>query len=315
MKKVLFATTALIATASIAAAEVRISGYGRFGVDYNEANKLVPGRSSTNITSRLRLQFDMSTETDSGVTLGARLRMQTESRDNVVNGNGLAGTTSANGARFFAAFGPLTVFVGNIIGALDNLPGIYLPTTSVAIGVDGMGFNQLVLTDAYTAGTSTGIGPNGVEALYSANGFVGHISWAQAPGIGGVSRTGIMGSYNWSNFTVAAAYQDSSAANNNIWAITGSADYDTWGVQIAYADNDGSTKWMLAGNVDVGAAGNIVGYYSDNSAAGLLGTGADGSAYGIEYNYDLGGGSTFIVAVGQNAMSNTEAQAGVRFNF
>ena len=38
MKKVLFATTALIATASMAAAEVRISGYGRFGLDYNDSN-------------------------------------------------------------------------------------------------------------------------------------------------------------------------------------------------------------------------------------------------------------------------------------
>jgi len=33
MKKILFATTALIATASVAAADVRISGYGRFGLD------------------------------------------------------------------------------------------------------------------------------------------------------------------------------------------------------------------------------------------------------------------------------------------
>jgi outer membrane protein OmpU len=34
MKKILFATTALIATAGMAAAEVRLSGYGRFGLDY-----------------------------------------------------------------------------------------------------------------------------------------------------------------------------------------------------------------------------------------------------------------------------------------
>ena len=38
MKKVLFATTALIATAGMAAADgnVKISGYGRFGLDYNQ---------------------------------------------------------------------------------------------------------------------------------------------------------------------------------------------------------------------------------------------------------------------------------------
>jgi opacity protein-like surface antigen len=32
MKKILFATTALVATASVAAADVTFSGYGRFGV-------------------------------------------------------------------------------------------------------------------------------------------------------------------------------------------------------------------------------------------------------------------------------------------
>ena len=82
MKKVLFATTALIATASVAAADVRISGYGRFGLDYNEnADRVgnVPtgalnGGAETSLTSRLRLQFDMSTETDNGVAFGARFR-------------------------------------------------------------------------------------------------------------------------------------------------------------------------------------------------------------------------------------------------
>ena len=36
MKKVLFATTALVATASVAAADVTWSGYGRFGLQYEE---------------------------------------------------------------------------------------------------------------------------------------------------------------------------------------------------------------------------------------------------------------------------------------
>jgi outer membrane protein OmpU len=36
MKKILIATTALVATASVAAADVRLSGYARFGVQYNE---------------------------------------------------------------------------------------------------------------------------------------------------------------------------------------------------------------------------------------------------------------------------------------
>lgn len=354
MKKVLFATTALIATAGMAAADVRISGYGRFGVDYNGAK----ATQKSTITSRLRIQFDMSTETDSGIVLGARLRMQTENRDNVVNGNagagapgyydangngvrdagetiqgaGRNGTTTANGARFFIGYGGLSVYVGNIIGALDNLPGIYLPTTSVSVGVDGMGFAHLVWTDTYDAGTSTGAGPSGIEALYSVAGFTGHISYSQDNF--GFGRTGFMAAYSWGDHTVAAAYQSSDFINNNIGAITYTGQFNRFGVRVAYADNDGSSKFMVAVDFEVGAAGNIVAYYSDNSnknyAAGG-GLSIDGSSYGLEYNMDLGGGATFVAGIvsQQNVDTipdpadltmntfarNTSAQVGVRFNF
>ncbi|MFC3119052.1 porin [Jhaorihella thermophila] len=117
-KKVLFATTALIATAGMAAADVKISGYGRFGLDYNDANdRAVNGISKTTITSRLRLQFDMSTETDSGVAFGARFRAQAESRDNTPGG------ATFNGARFFVGYQGISVYVGNIIGAIEKHAG------------------------------------------------------------------------------------------------------------------------------------------------------------------------------------------------
>ena len=210
MKKVLFATTALIATAGMAAADVRISGYGRFGLDYNEANKGTPAaadldrsdRPEFSITSRLRLQFDMSTETDSGVTLGARFRAQAESRDgrpasgpiNLVDLNSdgtyddvqAGGGAQFNGARFFATWQGLTVAVGNILGAIENTPGLYLETRSAGTGIDGMGFVSLVTNvngnyfnwDAYS---SAGYGvDNGVEVLYSAGGFNGQISYSNS---------------------------------------------------------------------------------------------------------------------------------------
>jgi len=178
MKKILFATTALIATASVAAADVRISGYGRFGLDYNDGNdKAVNNISQSTVTSRLRLQFDMSTETDGGVSFGARFRAQAESRDNTPNG------AAFNGARFFASYEGFTLQVGNIIGAVENTPGLYLETRTAGIGIDGAGFQSVVTIvngegfdwDAYSSG---GTGANGVEVIYSANGFTGHISFS-----------------------------------------------------------------------------------------------------------------------------------------
>jgi len=57
----------------MAAAAVTFGGLGRFGVHYSEANKDKP-EGDTNLTSRLRLQVDMSTQSDAGIELGGRFR-------------------------------------------------------------------------------------------------------------------------------------------------------------------------------------------------------------------------------------------------
>lgn len=362
MKKILFATTALIATASVAAADVRISGYGRFGLDYNQDNDQlrsnnvgqflgVPnGGNNTNITSRLRLQFDMSTETDNGVAFGARFRAQAESRDN----RG-ARTANFNGARFFASYEGFTLQVGNIIGAVENTPGLYLETRTAGIGIDGAGFQSVVTNvngnfaggpgslnesfnwDAYSSG---GGGVNGVEVLYSANGFTGHISYSAQNGTTATpaqtSRVGAMVAYTFGDWTAALSFQDSDALFQDKAVFTVAGNLGQFGVRFAYADNDGIDKWGLYGNMDIGAAGNLLLYVTDEGAvsggdvvlgrgdnrdasasnSGVLGTGgSEGTGYGIHYSYDLGGGVSFEAGARQASWDNTTAQAGVYFSF
>jgi outer membrane protein OmpU len=342
MKKVLFATTALIATASVAAADVRISGYGRFGLDYNDANDSnVNGISKTTITSRLRLQFDMSAETDSGVGFDARFRIQAESRDNVVGA-----TRQANGARFGVTYEGFRVNVGNIIGAVENTPGTYLETRTAGTGVDGAGFvshvgnvsNEYFNWDAYSSG---GSGVNGVEALYSAGGFTGHISYSKRnnstvnPGVGNgaanaAARSAIMLAYNFGDFNVAASYQDSDFAWEKKAIITGSYDGGNWGVRLAYADNDGIGKVGLYGNYDIGAASNILLWVTneDSVSAADVANGrgdnrdsvagsnmGEGTSYGIHYSYDLGGGASFETGYRRASNDNDTFQAGVYFSF
>lgn len=358
MKKILFATTALVATASVAAADVRLSGYGRFGLDYNEANdSAVNGVSSTTLTSRLRLQVDMTTETDNGVTFGARFRAQAESRDNsgasgpltVVDTNAdgtldsaqLGGGAIFNGARFYVTSGGFTLGVGNIIGAIENAPGLYLETRAAGIGIDGAGFESLVTNvngesfnwDAYS---SSGFGANGVEVLYSAGGFSGHISYSQdnetyaLRNNAGIDRTAINLAYTFGDWTAAIAYQDSSAMWEDKLFLSVAGDLGIFGVRLAYADNDGISKYGLYGNVDIGAAGNLVAYVTqeDSVDAGDVANGRadnrdgvagsnnrEGTGYGIHYSYDLGGGVSFEAGARESSNDNTTVQAGVYFSF
>lgn len=364
MKKVLFATTALIATASVAAADVRMSGYGRFGLDYNSNNgDLVnnglantAGISETNITSRLRLQFDMSTEADGGIGFNARFRVQAESRD------GVAGTGAFNGARFGVTYGGLAVNVGNIIGAVENAPGLYVTgTRSAGTGIDGMGFHSLVLKSAsattgavgtafnWDAYSSAGVGSNGIEALYSVGGFTGHVSYSQRNGgavIGtanGEQRTAVMVSYSFSDYYVTAAFQSADNAatytttngtvlnpNDGMYFLAAGGDFGQFGAKIAYGSTDVADSVTLEGNMDIGAASNLVVWVNstdvdanllaDTTVVGTSTIGAnagasDGTSFGINYQYDLGGGATFVAGYVDEADDDNQFQAGVYFSF
>ncbi|TDE35989.1 porin [Antarcticimicrobium sediminis] len=331
MKKVLFATTALIATASMAAAEVRISGYGRFGIDYNDANdRAVNAVPSTTITSRLRLQFDMSTETDGGVVLGARTRAQIESRDNA------PGIGAFNGARFYASYGGFTLGVGNIIGAIENMPGLYLETRTAGTGIDGAGFVSLVTNvsneyfnwDAYSSGLGGG-GANGVEVLYTSGAFNGHLSYSTNNGAVAVDRAAVGVSYTFGDWTAALAAQDTDELWGDKVAVSIAGDLGQYGVRLAYADNEGISKWGLYGNMDIGAASNVLVWVTEEDAVSaadvLAGRGdnrdtalldrGEGTSYGIHYSYDLGGGASFEAGWRESSADNTTVQAGVYFSF
>ncbi|CUH99132.1 porin [Leisingera aquaemixtae] len=343
MKKVLFATTALIATAGMAAAEVKISGYGRFGLDWNEANDVAgdaDNTSETNLTSRFRLTFDVSTETDGGVTVGGRIRAQAENRD------GAQGRATFSSPQFHVAYGGLRVNVGNIWGAIDSAPGLYLNTTSVGTGIDGMGFNSLAIKGAgFDTFTSAGVGRGGIEAIYSAGGFTGHISYSKQNGTdgnddaNGEERTAIMLNYSFGDYFVTGAYQsaDNGATglttggqtvelNDELVFVAAGADFGQFGATLQYAQTEQADAVTLAGEAEVGAASTVIAWVSstdsnnvdtDLATAGIQDGVNDGTAFGINYEYDLGGGVTFVAGYVNDGSDSEEnsVQAGLHFSF
>ncbi len=294
MKKVLFATTALVATASVAAADVSFSGYGRFGVLYTDDGV----NDSTDLTSRFRLQIDATAESDAGVTVGGRIRLEGEERD-AAAGN----RPQVNGVRYFARSGGLEVGVGNIFGALEFMPGMY----PIDLGLTGHSYDYTAYNfrgDAYSSGGLGNGGDNGVEVLYSAGDLSVHVSGSDTD-----DRIAAHVAYTWNGWTFAVGAQDSDNAADTEFAASVGGSFGMADVTLAFADNgtDGDHV-VLAGRFDVGAATNVEVYVADADYFAE-------TSYGIDFNHDMGGGTSLRGGISSTGSDVTLFDMGVRFNF
>lgn len=303
MKKVLFATTALVAGAlatpqvasaqSVSAgnADISFGGYARWGLFYDDS-----AVDETSITSRWRFQIDATAESDAGVLFGARTRIQ-------INNGATGGTTNA--ARFFLRTGGLEVGVGNIQGALEFMPGQY----PIDLGLTGLGYDYTAYAfnaDAYSSGGAGAAGRNGVEVVYNAGDFGVHLSASEGAG----DRVALAVDYTVGGWTLALGLQDSSTAGDTEVTVTAGGDIGPANVTIAYADNGSNgDHFVLAGRFDVGASTNVEAYFADADSF------ADDNSYGVDFNHSMGGGTSLRGGIVKRGGGQTAADFGVRFNF
>lgn len=285
MKKILLASTALVLSAGIAAAEVRVTGDGRMGVDRAAA----VGGPTTNLSGRVRINFGLSASGDHGLTFGGTLRV----------GQYFAGGTStsliSNGSVFIQA-GGLRVTYGDIDGAVANTVAIY----GGGLGYTGRvgrpnthgAFNTAYL-EGDTGATST------VRADYSMSGFT--VSVAGRQGVANDAEIAV--AYSASGFGVAVGYEEGGQ-----WSVSATYAAGAFGVGALVTDVGANTNARIWGSYDMGAVrvAAIVGRVAGNTSAGL----------GVRYG--LGGGANFHAAVGSEVaggVRQTTAQVGVTFAF
>ncbi len=337
MKKVLFASTALIATASVAAAEVRFSGYGRFGIGYLEdrgfttttttasgaTNTFFNEADETILVSRFRLNLDANVETDGGVEFSGRVRLQADEDAST----GEANSAGLNGARFSVIYGGLRVDAGNVAGAFDNLANYYgnEPGLENFIGqYSGVDYNFL----GYS---STGSGSNAVFFQYAVGDFAFGASYDQATIFQGqgvsndADRWDISATYTFNNITAALAYGQTDsdgilADDPSLLVLTLGAEFGDFSGTVFVADDktevdetDG-TAWGVSAAYNVGSALTLTFAYGDGNADGDL------QQYGIGALYDLGGGASLRGGIGNSDCdicddSQLRADFGAQFNF
>ena len=340
MKKILLATTLLGASAGMAAADVTISGYGRFGLQYteNRGSVAVIGLDEeeidagvfeardTVISSRLRLNIDATKETDVGVTFGARLRIQSDSGDF---------DTSANTAQFTVAYEGLTVGVGNIDTAADSVKLTYASEMGFedssygdsaggffAYRSKGSSLNRLISEGVgeFLDDVAYLDGYQGISATYSFGDINTYFSYVNpnqyAKGLDIEKEVGIAADWTNGQITVAGSY----TAN-----ATGVKDYNHFFLGAAYAfgdatvglnyynfdyKSDSDSQVTLYGNYKFGDT-TVRAYVSDLNTDEKTDV-----AYGLGADYSLGEGARISGSIQSGFDDDTSsADLGVRFDF
>jgi outer membrane protein OmpU len=288
MKKVLFATSALVATAGIASADIAISGDGRMGiVNVEDAAGL---DNETQFSSRLRVAFTASGTTDGGIAFGGGVRA-----DNAAGGAaGTAGSVYISGA-----FGKITM--GDIDSAHEaatgDLHGVgYGPNAQNEMGYIGGGDDE------------------GVSYTYSMNGLNLFLSAGQPQADSNDDETAFGVNYTISGVTVGVGSASDGAVDETSVAISGSV--AGVALKAIVLDRDNHT---VTGESGFSASYAFTDAFSMSAFTRTTESAAADRDYtGVGFAYNLGGGATLaggIVDGGGATNDDTAMDFGVKFSF
>lgn len=336
MKKFLLATSVLVATAGVAAAEVTLSGDARMGV-------IDPfGEQDISFTSRARVTFTLSGESDSGLAFGGSFRADNAGGLTIQNGvDGVFDPTDPDdlnvGGATLGRAG--SVFISGTFGKLSM--GDVDDAALSAVGqVSGVGLTGLGDLNEISYMGTEGNFFNDPTALYeySTNGFTFYFSMTNpsyvpfdtnddgviddGEGFGTDETIAAGAKYAIDNYSFGlgyenAAFETTGGQENIVLGASG-----TWGgftlkaVGSYASGNVEGSQYAFSVDYAMDAWG-FTAFYNDesgleygsdtdfNDANGALegDQWSTSAAYGIGVSYDLGGGAS---VVGGYAYNSTE---------
>ncbi|NHB75844.1 porin [Rhodobacter calidifons] len=295
MKKILLATSALVMVAGAAAAEVKLSGSARMGLIFDGEDTL--------LTSRVRVVFTMSGETDTGLSFGASMRSDqfggNQKKDSAGDLLGSSQTGNNDSTVYVSGpFGKLTL--GDVDTAAEGLVGHVS-----GVGLTGLGdWNELRY-----------LGHEKTAALYeySAGDLTFALSAGQIEDLDGVAANddaySVAVKYAPGDYSVALGYETAGGVDHI--ALGASATFGGATVKFVASDTDISgdpTQYALSLDYKVDAATFTI-FATDEGTT---------NNYGIGAAYDLGGGAKVvggIVKVDDSSVDDTIADLGLSFKF
>ncbi len=304
MKKILFATTALVATAGFVSADVALSGYAEMGIQGGDG---LP--TDAEFHHDIDVKFTLSGETDNGLSFGATIDLDEVS-------NGISNRANPSSVFVSGAYGTLTM--GDTDGAFDWALQDVARGTSIAddhsshsgysgnSGFDGAYDGQIARYD------------------YSFGDFAFAVSAELDDTGAGDPVLAIGGKYSTELSGVKLGFglgHQQINSDNRVTGISINADLDAGvGARLNYSD------WVIAG-ADATHTGVGLSYTMDALLVqanwgryDFDGVGeVDG--WGLVVNYDLGGGAVLMAGYGSgdapsgNGNGNDTWSAGIGLSF
>ena len=300
MKKLLLASTALIGFAGAAAAEVKLSGYAEIGVKGGNA----VGMSDLQFHNDIDVTFNLSGESDNGLSFGATIDLDEVNASAEVGGSG---TVNKSSVWVSGSFGKVTL--GDTDGAFDwALAEVYMGTS---------------LTDDHSthAGAYWFTGLDGtydgqvMRYEYSFGDFAAAVSAEMDDtGVGDpVLGIGVKWNGDFSGTDVNAGHGYQSDGTTDVIGVSAGADMSNGiSIKAGYADLDVDTWWGLGLGYTTGALMAQVNYGEYDSG---------NNGWGLVVNYDLGGGAVAMLGYGSgnapsgNGLGDDTFSAGLGLSF
>ena len=315
MKKVLFATTAIVAFAGAAAADTTVSGSAELGIYDN-------GNGDLQFFQDVEVTFGMSGETDGGLAFGASVQLDEPGAANPADDGGATAFISG-------AFGTLTM--GDTDGALDwamtetAVGGSMADDHTIHAGYNGNGTLEggdgQVLRYDYSFGdvafaVSMTQGDNGAGVVDDTT----QVGVKYSVDMGGASVALGLGYANGGEQTVVETAAVAPVLNLDGTTTAGTAattrtgDSNALGVSVAVTA--GAIQGILnysdgeVGGLDVTHTGLGLGYTAGALTVGVNWgqydtDGVDTDGFGAAVNYDLGGGATVQFGYGDGEDTDT----------
>lgn len=280
MKKLLLATTMIVAGAAMAHAEVTLSGDGRLG--------LLNDNGTTTFSSRARVAFKLAGTSDSGLSFGGSFRA-----DNA--GDAASGTAGS-------------VFVSGAFGKVEI--GDVDPADKAAVGnVSGVGYTGLSdVNEIYYYVVDDYQDTPALLYTYSADALTVYAGSAQLDAGNDAFELGATYSFG-DSVTAAIGYASVPGDGGVQWTAGLTAKLDAFTVKVitsstnSYLDENGSA---ISVDYTTGPT-TLTAFYTSNNKN-------YDEAVGAGVSYDLGGGAT-LAAGYANAGGTNAYDLGIKFKF